>query len=155
MEGWHFGEWSAKGSIERNSGSFKHKQTIAPSLNQAARITKDAKKRLISNKESSESLQRIQNMNIIETNLKFGLFSVAFMYFRAIHLISREKCNWSTQQNQQKGVTVERKQMLHEEQQRKIRNRAMHVAMEKARIGELRKVKRKKKELLEVVRKMK
>jgi hypothetical protein len=79
-----------------------------------------------------------------ETTLKFGMFMLTFMYFRAMAYISREKRSWSGADDAVggsgggggAGMTEERKRMVEETLRRSLRKQKMDVAIKMARNGE-------------------
>jgi hypothetical protein len=78
-----------------------------------------------------------------ETTLKFGMFMLTFMYFRAMAYISREKRSWSGADDavggaggSGAGMTEERKRIVEETFRRTVRKQRMDIAIKMARNGE-------------------
>ena len=85
--------------------------------------------------------QNQKNLDLSETNMKFGLFCITFMYFRALHMVRREKESWSGQHDLigkkvKQKLTAERQKMNQEEENARRRQNFLCQAMEKAKTGE-------------------
>jgi hypothetical protein len=96
-------------------------------------------------------------LNETENTFRFGLFMMTLMYFRAMALLRREKRSWGGEDDEvnkatrnKKTVpkmTLERMRIVDEEHNVAARRRRMNRAMERAKVGEMR-----KKERLDAVR---
>mmetsp|Transcript_47459 Transcript_47459/g.71844 ORF Transcript_47459/g.71844 Transcript_47459/m.71844 type:complete len:199 (-) Transcript_47459:113-709(-) len=89
----------------------------------------------------------MNELDTTSTNLKFGLFCVTFMYFRALHTIRREKKSWSSKSENDQSITLERQKMNKEEENARRRQVLLLDASEKARIGFERKQRREENEM--------
>ena len=84
------------------------------------------------------------NMGKVEANMKYGLFCMTFMYFRALHQLKKDKSSWDGFTDvaclrDDGPVSEERQQMIQEQANAEIRRNRIKYAMERARIGEERK----------------
>ena len=161
LEGWYFGErdtkvikskLNTKQPLEMPSfcqrGSLMEKASDVQINSNANAILDHAAK---SNDQTQESLKAI------ETNIRYGLFCMTFMYFRALHLVRQEKATWHGHHDlvslsRGPPLNAERKQMIQEEKNAQFRKARIEYAMQKARIGEDRKRQRIERECLEKVR---
>lgn len=157
LEGWYFGERDTKTSNKECAPIAVDKMVMKDTTCKISFIDKNAKNRIDKRNEAARLENKTNNIKEIETNVKFGLFCIAFMYFRAIRLVRREKSGWSDKRKKERKsekavLTVERKKMMEEEDNRKNRQESLKHAMDKARTGELRIQQREQKESLEKVR---
>ena len=110
-----------------------------------------------------EGDERDHVLNETEQTMKFGLFCLTFMYFRAMKMIRREKISWGgakdaigseTETGKKRHITAERKKIMEEERNAKTRERNLANAMAKAKGGEERKRLREEKERAEAAKKL-
>jgi hypothetical protein len=116
-------------------------------------------------------------LNETEQTLKFGLFILTFMYFRAMAFVKREQRSWggdddavnettsggratsgakggSTSGGKVKSMTEERRKMFDEENKLQIRQKKMNLILGRAREGEARKRDREASERKEAIHKL-
>ncbi|KAL7533865.1 hypothetical protein ACHAWF_004647 [Thalassiosira exigua] len=150
LEGWYFGERDTK---DRGSSaevaSYDQRGTLMEKLSSVQRIS-DAD--AMRNSEAKELAK--EEMRGAETKLKYGVFWLTFMYFRALHTLRKEKATWDGSEDlvslrHGPPVSEERKKMMEEERNAVFRRKRIEHAMAKARIGEERKMHRLEKERLE------
>jgi hypothetical protein len=104
-----------------------------------------------------------------EQTLKFGLFMITLMYFRAMTFVKREQSSWSGEndagilnegsnkgKNSANGVrmTDERMKLLHEEAQIAARKKKMDAILAKAKIGDARRAAREAQERRDAIVKL-
>jgi hypothetical protein len=84
-------------------------------------------------------------LNETETTLRFGLFMLALMYFRAMTYLKREQRSWgggddevSDKKSGEKVMTDERMRMLDEDNKTVMRKKKVDVILAKAKLGEAR-----------------
>ncbi|GMH66094.1 hypothetical protein TL16_g04355 [Triparma laevis f. inornata] len=125
-------------------------------------VNEAAKFRISKEKAIKEGDERDHVLNETEQTMKFGLFCLTFMYFRAMKMVRREKVSWEGSQEtiggpdagKKRHITAERKKMLEEERAEKERRRNMEKSMIKAKEGEQRKRLRQEKERAEAAKKL-
>ena len=88
--------------------------------------------------------------------MKYGLFCLTFAYFRALHVVRKEKATWNGSNNLCRlrsgpAISEEKKKMIQEEKKAQYRRNRIELYMEKARVGEERKLQRLAIERLEKV----
>ena len=86
--------------------------------------------------------KRVDNLlNETETTMKFGMFMLTLMYFRAMALVQREKKSWSGEgddigmKSKGKKMTDERMRMVDEEQKIVARKKRLDGVMERCKRG--------------------
>ncbi len=88
------------------------------------------------------------NLNETESTLKFGLFMLTLMYFRAMVFLRREKRSWGGEDDavgSKKGnakpvlMSEERMRMLDEENKANARKKKIDAILQRVRVGEQRK----------------
>ena len=110
----------------------------------------DASRAANANKETNDDLKSIEN------TMRYGIFLLTFMYFRALHLVRREKETWSGVHDavtmaKHTPLSAERMKMMEEERNAASRKARLDYYMEKARRGEEKKRAILEKERLEKV----
>lgn len=116
---------------------------------------------------AKEGSHYAHQLNETEQTLKFGLFMLTFMYFRAMAFVKREQRSWSgvddavDAKNIKKGglgkgmtMTEERRKMVDEENQLLSRQKKMNLILGRAREGEARKADREAKERKEAIQRL-
>jgi hypothetical protein len=127
-------------------------------------IEAQAQWQLSNEKVVKKGSERDQELQFTENTLRFGIFCITFMYFRAMSLLKREQQSWSGA-NDTIGVasddaggkavmSVERRRMLDEKRRADERLRQLEQAMGRAKVGEERKRLREEKEKSEAARKL-
>jgi len=154
LQGWYFGERDTKDkrvlSVEDESS---HEQ-------RGSLMDKASSVQLTSNSEALLEARRNdstkEDLHSTETTMKYGLFCLTFAYFRALHVVRKEKATWNGSNNLCRlrsgpAISEEKKKMIQEEKSAECRRNRIELYMEKARIGEERKLQRLEKEQLEKV----
>ena len=107
--------------------------------------------------------ERDHVLNETEQTMKFGLFCLTFMYFRAMKMVRREKKSWEGGADKigtefgvdgKKGATAERKKMKEEARNEADRQLQLGKALAKAKEGFNRKKLREDKERAEAAKKL-
>ncbi len=139
-EGWYFGECDDQ--IEKN---ISEKESGNPHLTKEEILMQKSilhseneieKSRVIGQTNEETNRHLIKN----ETTIKFGMFCLTFMYFRALHMIKNERHIWGTKQSSYKGnigcqLSEERKIMQNEAANAQRRKYLSHQYDSKANIG--------------------
>ena len=152
LKGWYFGEpendeqtaiWADEMFSHEERGTLRSRaNSIQLSSNtdaiRAANVREETK----------------DNLKSIENSMRYGIFCLTFMYFRALHLVRREKETWrgahdAVTMAKRAPLNAERLKMIDEERNAAYRKARMDDAMEKARKGEERKRLRLERERLE------
>ena len=154
LEGWYFGERDTKDkrvlSVEDDSS---HEQ-------RGSLMDKASSVQLTSNSDALLEARRNdstkEDLHNTETTMKYGLFCLTFAYFRALHVVRKEKATWNGSNDLcslRSGPTIseEKKKMIQEEKKAEYRRNRIELYMEKARVGEERKLQRLEMERLEKV----
>jgi outer membrane murein-binding lipoprotein Lpp len=121
--------------------------------------------RLEDKRIAKEGTDYHHRLNETEQTLKFGLFMLTFMYFRAMAFVKREQRSWSgaddavdeknlNQQKNKKEMTEERRRMLDEESKLQARQKKMDLILGRAREGEARKRDREANERREAIQRL-
>lgn len=99
-------------------------------------------------------------LNEIEVTLKFGIFMVTLMYFRAMTFLRREQRSWAGEGEEvgvadnskpEKAMTDERMRMIDEENRVKARQKKIDIVLARCRIGEARRAEREAQERREAL----
>lgn len=98
-----------------------------------------------------------EDMGKVKTNMKYGLFCMTFMYFRALHQLKKDKASWNgcndfASLRDDGPVSEERQQMIQEHANAEVRRNKIKYAIERARIGEERKRHRLERERLDAIK---
>jgi hypothetical protein len=124
-------------------------------------IEKQAQWQLSNEKVVKKGDARDQELDFTENTLRFGIFCITFMYFRAMSLLKREQQSWSGQgdaigidTDTGKVLSAERRRMQDEARRAEERARKMEQAMGRAKVGEERKRLREEKEKAEAAAKL-
>ena len=154
LEGWYFGERDTKDKglqLMQPVPSYDVRGSLVDKASDVQTYSNaDAIRDAQANQSTKEDLQSV------ETTMKYGLFCLTFMYFRALHTLRKEKATWDGSNDlvsMRNGppMSEERKKMIQEEQNAEFRRKRIEFAMEKARVGEERKIQRLERERLEKV----
>ena len=122
-------------------------------------IEADKEMRLERLKVARDGNRHEHMLNETERTLKFGLFMLALMYFRAMAFVKREQRSWAGDddevtadgKNKPKVMTDERMLMLDEENKAAARKKKVDSVLAKCRIGEQRRIDRENAERREMV----
>lgn len=128
----------------------------------AAAIEAGCQFRLGTEKVVKAGSEREQHLDFTERTLKFGLFSITLMFFRAMSLVQREKESWSGMHDAIGGEesadrippTDERRKLRREQQKQDERQKKLGKALARAKVGEERTRRRIEKERAEAARKL-
>jgi hypothetical protein len=151
LDGWYFGERDVVKSLpeepafEETRGTLRSKAASIQLSSDA-----DALRAAHTKNDNDDALKSI------ETKMRYGIFCLTFMYFRALHLVRREKETWRGVHDAvtlatRGPVSAERIKMIEEERNAAFRRARLDEAMEKARRGEERKRLRLERERIEKV----
>lgn len=138
-----------KGLVTDISMRGKRSEKLAP-------IALSAELKNLENKVAKVGSDHWHMLNETESTIRFGLFMLTFMYFRAMAFLGREKRSWSGADDAVGGgsvqgsadgnipgtvirMTDERRKMLDEEHRIANRRKKMDQIMARARVGEARK----------------
>lgn len=165
LDGWYFGECDIKtNSLNRQSDSdpwistkVDGSRTIKSNRFHVSNSSNDLRDTFNCPQTSPKRENEEHNGRVLdksETSLKFGLFCITFMYFRALHLMKQEKSVWCDQNNiagqDKKGnLSEERKKMMKETSNVQDRLYLINHYMSKAKIGAERLKQKKESKLLE------
>jgi len=122
-------------------------------------IEADKEMRLERLKVARDGNRHEHMLNETERTLKFGLFMLSLMYFRAMAYVKREQRSWSGDDDEisangkskTKVMTDERMLMLDEENKAAARKKKVDAVLARARIGEQRRIDRENAERREAV----
>ena len=154
LEGWYFGERNTKDKrvLSVEDDSF-HEQ-------RGSLMDKASSVQMISNSDALLEARRNdstkEDLHNTETTMKYGLFCLTFAYFRALHVVRKEKATWNGSKDlcslrSGPAISKEKKKMIQEEKKAEYRRNRIELYMEKARVGEERKLQRLEMERLEKV----
>jgi hypothetical protein len=144
-------------SVERvrNRTLMKRAGTLLPLAATGTRSEKNlpiedsAQFRLSENKVAKAGSDHEHLLNETESTLRFGLFMLTLMYFRAMTYLSREQKSWSGQAEdlhadkaRAKATTQERLRMLEEGSRVASRKKRLEAVLLRCRVGEQRRKER-------------
>jgi hypothetical protein len=152
LEGWYFGERDTKrnGPIVE-SPSHNHRGSLVDKASSVQRSS-NAKAKAYHVTHLRESTK--EDLKGVEANMKYGLFCLTLMYFRALHILRKEKatCGGSNGASiYATPMSEERKKMIQESKNAEFRIARMEYAMQKAKSGAERKMWKLEQERLEKV----
>ena len=154
LAGWYFGERDTK---DENEGWMidlpVHDQRGSLS-DKASGVQQNSNANAIRNARSNLSESTTEDLRGVETTMKYGLFCLTFMYFKALHTLRKEKKSWDGSNDlislrHGPPLSEERKKMIQEQNNAAFRRTRMEYAMDKARAGESRWRQRSERERLE------
>lgn len=184
FEGWYFGERKSSFTVAGYVPSLKadgfirdgSDQILAQAVadrreqredgatgsprSKAEKIEVEAQFRLTNEKVVKAGSDREKHMDFTERTLKFGLFCITLMFFRAAALIQREKESWSGTHDvigsvgESSRPSKERQRMRQEQQRTLERLKKLEVTMKQVKIGEERRRIRLAKEREQAARKL-
>jgi hypothetical protein len=126
----------------------------------AVPVEEQAQFRLTEKKVAREGNQHEHMLNETESTLRFGLFMLTLMYFRAMTYLSRDKKAFSGADDDIGGthggkvMTDERMRMLDEENKMSTRKKKLDAIMVRAKVGEQRRIEREARERKEAIQKL-
>ena len=137
LEGWYFGERDTKDngllmevSLHDQRGSM---------ADRASSVQRKSNANAIHDSRANEAAA--EDMRGVVTTMKYGLFCLTFMYFRALHTLHKEKASWDGTNDlvslrHGPPLSEERKKIIQEEKNAEFRRKRIKYAMQKARAGE-------------------
>jgi hypothetical protein len=153
----------------RKRAEFRRQGIIADEMKRGSLIEKAYEIEL----QSKEKKQRVKVardnnehehlLNETEQTLRFGLFMMTLMYFRAMTFIKREQRSWADEddelnvknsKNKKKPLTDERMRLLDEENKVRMRQKKIDQILAKVRIGDQRRKEREMAERKEAIVRM-
>ena len=119
-------------------------------------IEMDKDERLKGIKVARDGNRHEHMLNETEQTLRFGLFMLTLMYFRAMTFVSREKKSWAGNDEEvgpkkPKVMTDERMQMIEEENKAEARRKKVELVLARCKVGEARRLEREAAERREAV----
>ena len=190
LEGWHFGERESRYSVagyvpslksdgfvragtdqvlaqadaeereEKRRGVPRDEAVTGSPRTKAEKIEVAAQFRLTNEKVAKDGNDHEKHLDFTETTLKFGLFCITLMFFRAMSLVRRERDTFSGTHDAVGSSdapgkpTNERRKMRRETQKLEERQRKMQHVLNRAKVGEERTRKRLVKEKAEAASKL-
>ncbi|KAL7541809.1 hypothetical protein ACHAXR_011237 [Thalassiosira sp. AJA248-18] len=152
VAGWYFGEQDIKEKrLLTEVPSFDQRGTF---VDKATSVQWESNTNAIRDANANaRDVMRDANASV-ETNMKYGLFCLTFMYFRMLHVLRKEKATWDGSNDlvslrHGPPLSEERKKIIQEEKNEVFRTARIEYAMQKARAGEERKKMRLENERLE------
>jgi hypothetical protein len=129
-------------------------------VTKAVPVEEQSQFRLTEQKVAREGNQHEHMLNETESTLRFGLFMLTLMYFRAMTYLSRDKKAFSGADDdvggnhQGKVMTDERMRMIDEENKSTNRKKKLDAIMARAKVGEQRRIEREARERKEAIQKL-
>jgi hypothetical protein len=152
LEGWYFGERDTKDNGQLMEVSL-HDQR-GSMADRASSVQRNSNANAIRDSRANESAA--EDLREVEKTMKYGLFCLTFMYFRALNTLRKEKASWSGANDlislwHGPPLSDERKKIMQEEKNADFRKIRIENAMQKARAGEERWRQRSERERIEKV----
>ena len=157
LRGWYFGVIDTPDSScpSRNKPYISHDQR-GSLIDKASSIqlSSNANNALHQARENDSTSEELKEK---ETTMRYGLFCLTFAYFKALHVVRKEKKVWDGSNDlcslrHDAPMSEERKKIIEEKKNAEFRRARIESAMAKARAGEEKKIQRLQKERLEKVR---
>lgn len=157
LRGWYFGVIDTPDSScpSRKKPHISHDQR-GSLIDKASsvQLSSDANNALHQARENDSSSEELKEQ---ETTMRYGLFCLTFAYFKALHVVRKEKKVWDGSNDlcsmrHDAPMSEERKKIIEEKKNAEFRRARIESAMAKARAGEEKKRQRLQKERLEKVR---
>jgi hypothetical protein len=124
----------------------------------SAPIELDKDERLRNVKVARDGNRHEHMLNETESSLRFGIFMLTLMYFRAMTFLAREKKSWGgvgdPGSKQPKLMTDERMQMVEEENRLAARKKKVETVLARSKVGEARRLTREAAERREAVQEL-
>jgi hypothetical protein len=129
-------------------------------LDKAWEVEQDSQQKLREVKVAREGNEHEHMLNETETTLKFGVFMMTLMYFRAMTFLRREQKSWSGEGDEigvkgkgkgEKVMTDERMRMLDEENRAAARKKKVDIVLARCKVGEARRAEREAAERREAI----
>ena len=132
-------------------------------IEKAWEVEVGAQQKLESLKVARDGNEHEHMLNETETTLKFGIFMMTLMYFRAMTFLKREQKSWAGEGDEigvrnkkktDKVMTDERLRMLDEENRAAARKKKVDIVLARCKVGEARRVEREAAERREAILRM-
>lgn len=144
LEGWHFGEYEVPYiKVAKNVGSERNK---VPLYERLKPIFHKSSRRCAEKSSRKREKIRLQKIGSLENTMRYSLFCITLMYFRALYLVQREKKSYSDASrghifcnNSVVELSNERRQMVRESNFALERQRKVRIADSRAKVGAERK----------------
>jgi hypothetical protein len=129
-------------------------------LEKAWEVEQGSQQKLKELKVARDGNEHEHLLNETETTLKFGIFMLTLMYFRAMTFLRREQKSWSGEGDEigikakgkvDKVMTDERMRMLDEENRAAARKKKVDIVLARCKVGEARRAEREAAERREAV----
>ena len=154
LEGWYFGERDTKRNSQiMESPSYDQRGSLVDKAS-SVQLSSNAKAKAFHVNHLRQSTK--EDLKGVEASMKYGLFCLTFMYFRALHILHKEKTTWDgsnglVDSHYINPLSEERKKMIQESANAEFRIARMDYAMQKAKSGYESKMRRTVQERLEKV----
>lgn len=130
-------------------------------VEKAWKVEQDSQHKLRELKVAREGNEHEHMLNETETTLKFGIFMLTLMYFRAMTFLKREQKSWAGEGEEvgvkgkkgrnDKVMTDERMRMLDEENRAAARKKKVDIVLARCKVGEARRAEREAAERREAI----
>ena len=155
FEGWYFGERDTKRKCDIvELPSYDQRGSL---VEKASSIQRSSNTKALTYHVNHIRKSTKEDLKGVEAGMKYGLFCLSFMYFRALHILRKKKATWDesnelSSANNATPMTDERKKMLQENENAEFRRARMENAMQKAKSGYESRMRRIERERLEKVK---
>lgn len=131
----------------RKKGILRSEARKGQMLEKAWEIEEQSQQRMKEMKVARDGNSHEHLLNETESTLRFGIFMLTLMYFRAMTYLKREQKSWSAEDDEigvkgkgSKQMTAERMRMLDEEGKAIARKKKVDLVLSRGRVGELRRI---------------
>ena len=135
LDGWYFGE-NVEPKVPDGKQPYDLQKITAPYDRQAQllQITEEGKMAHQLCRVRNHSIQTVQTLARLESNIRFFFLCLIFMYFRTLDMIQKEKQSWFNS-DEEPMISAERAKMIQEEKAAKMRKEAFDYAFQKFQLG--------------------
>ena len=147
-------------AAKRKENEHRDEAVVGSPRTKAEKIERNAQFRLGTEKVAKDGNDHEKHLDFTETTLKFGLFCITLMFFRAMSLVRRERDTFAgthdaiTSEGNPQKPTEERRKMRREKALLEERQKKMQQVLNRAKVGEERTRKRLAKERAEAASKL-
>ena len=147
-------------AAKRKENEHRDEAVTGSPRTKAEKIERNAQFRLGTEKVAKDGNDHEKHLDFTETTLKFGLFCITLMFFRAMSLVRRERDTFAgthdaiTSEGNPQKPTEERRKMRREKALLEERQKKMQHVLNRAKVGEERTRKRLAKERAEAASKL-
>jgi hypothetical protein len=137
LEGWYFGERDTKDDGQlMEVPLYDQRGSLA---DRASGVQRNSNANAIRDARANESAT--EDLRGLEKTMKYGLFCLTFMYFRALHTLCKERATWDGSNDlvtlrHGPPLSEERKKIIQEEKNAEFRRKRIECVMQKAKAGE-------------------